>query len=98
MDSIDEVQFLDHSMRWDSTFYLENAINGYNYEKNHAFLPGFSNVLKMIHSLIPKYYISLTLVCIEIANMMSVILLYKTTLLITKNVKVFKYLNYSMHN
>ena len=90
MDFNNEVGFLDHSMRWDSTFYVENALNGYRYEKNHAFLPGFITVLKMIHLLNPKYYICLTLVCIEVANMISVILLFKTTLMITKNIKVFK--------
>jgi hypothetical protein len=57
---------LNHTTRWDSAFFLENAINGYRYEKNHAFLPGFPLIVRAFATVSPEYYLLLTLIVIEV--------------------------------
>ena len=39
---------LKHTVRWDAIFYLEIAMYGYNYEKNHAFFPFFPKLLELM--------------------------------------------------
>lgn len=44
-------------IRFDSFFFISNALNGYTYEKNYAFLPGYVNLIKLINGLFSKYFI-----------------------------------------
>jgi hypothetical protein len=44
----DKFSYIHHAVRWDSVFFLENGVNGYRFEKNHVFLPGFPLIIKTL--------------------------------------------------
>jgi hypothetical protein len=79
---------MGHTVRWDSVFYLENALEGYRYEKNHAFLPGFITIVKMMHQISNVFYLELTLLLNETFNIISMVLLYKISMIVSSNKNV----------
>ena len=50
-------------IRFDSFFFVSNALNGYIYEKNHAFLPGYVNLIKIMNRIFSKYCICSLIIC-----------------------------------